>query len=65
MIPKTELRTGEGCGIEFGCDSCVAVDIVGGVEMDKDAMDDTKSDMLEGMLSASAKIKERTETNNL
>ena len=55
MIPITELRTGDGC-IEFGCDGCVAVDIVGGDVMERDAMDDTKSDMLDGMLSVSAKI---------
>lgn len=54
-IPITELRTGDGC-IEFGCDGCVAVDIVGGDVMERDAMDDTKSDMLDGMLSVSAKI---------
>ena len=60
LIPKTELRTGDGCGMELGCDGCVAVDIVGAVVMDIDAMDDTKSDMLDAildaMLSVSAKV---------
>lgn len=56
LIPITELRPGDGWGIEFGCDGCVAVDIVGGDVMERDAMDDTKSDMLDEMISVSAKI---------
>ena len=58
LIPRTELRTGDGCGKGLGCDGVAAVDIVGGVEMDIDAMDDTKSEMLDAMFSVSAKYKE-------
>ena len=57
MIPKTELRTGDGCGKVLACDGVVAVDIVGGVVIDIDAMDDTKSEMLDEMVSVSAKKK--------
>lgn len=53
LIPRTELRTGDGCGSGLGCEGGVAVDIVGGVVMDRDAMDETKSEMLEAMLSVS------------
>lgn len=54
LIPRTVLRTGDGCGKGLlGCEDGVAVDIVGGVEMDRDAMDDTKSEMLDAMLSVS------------
>lgn len=54
LIPRTELRTGDGCGSGLGCEGGVAVDIVGGVVMDRDAMDETKSEMLDAMLSVSA-----------
>ena len=53
LIPRTELRTGDGCGRGFACEGGVAVDIVGGVVMDRDAMDETKSEMLDAMLSVS------------
>jgi len=58
LIPNTELRTGEGCGKGLGCDGVVVVVIVGGDVMDIDAMDDTKSEMLDEMSSVSAKRKE-------
>lgn len=57
LIPNTELRTGEGCGKGLGCDGVVVVVIVGGDVMDIDAMDDTKSEMLDEMSSVSAKRK--------
>lgn len=57
LIPRTELRTGDGCGKGLGCEGGVAVDIVGGEVMDRDAMDDTKSEMLDAMLSVSARYK--------
>lgn len=53
LIPRTELRTGDGCGSGLACEGGVAVDIVGGVVMDRDAMDETKSEMLDAMLSVS------------
>lgn len=55
MIPNTELRTGEGCGKGLGCDGVVVVVIVGGDVMDIDAMDDTKSEMLDEMSSVSGR----------
>lgn len=59
MIPKTELRTGDGCGKVLACDGVAAVDIVGGVVIDIDAMDDTKSEMLDEMVSVSEKKKKK------
>lgn len=54
FIPRTELRTGDGCGKELW-EGGVAVDIVGGVVMDSDAIDDTKSEMLDAILSVSTR----------
>ena len=55
LVPNTELRTGDGCGTGVGCDGVGAVNIAGGVVMDIDAMDDTKSDIHVLMFSVSAK----------
>ena len=54
FIPRTELRTGDGCGKELW-EGGVAVDIVGGVVMDSDAIDETKSEMLDAILSVSTR----------
>lgn len=57
LTPNTELRTGDGCGKGLGCDDVVAVDIVGGVAIVIEAIDDTKSLMLDEMFSVSANNK--------
>lgn len=56
FIPRTELRlVDDAGGKELDCGGGTAVDIVGGVVMDKEAMDDTKSAILDAALSDSGK----------
>lgn len=49
LILRIELRIGDGCGSGLGCEGGVVVDIVGGVVMDRDVMDEIKFEMFEVM----------------